>query len=160
MPQPRPKTPRRQRKARSVAAGNKAPAGRVIHDREQDRLADDVVDMLLEVDQANTSHVSREEQDAARRLELQFAAGLKAALTEQLGPQGIRCHSVLPDGENQGYAIDCRDRNGRMYTCVMAYTESNELLHQYEDWERRLVHLLCRRILDARAKYYQRAGLS
>lgn len=154
--EPRPRTPRRRK---SVAASGKAPAAHVKGDPELEATYSDIMELWEESDQRNTGHVSREEQDAVRHMELQFAAGLRLALTEQLDAQGIRCHSVLPDGEHNGYVIDCRDRMGRLYSARLGFDEAVPLIERHEDWERKLLHLVCKRILEAREKYYRRAGL-
>lgn len=155
----RSRTPRRRRN-KSVAASGKAPAIRIIANREREDLADDVMGMIEDADARQTSHVSRAEQDEADALEVQFVNGLRGAITVSLEPQGLRCHSVIRDGEGRGYFIECRDAHGRRYTAEFHYAEGEQLVGRHDDWERRILHLVCGRILEARAKYFRRAGLS
>ena len=135
----------------------KAPAGRVIGDKEQDRLADDVMDDLQAARGAHTEHQARSEEDDEIREEQAFTWNFARGLTEQLGPCGIRCTGMIPDGENGGFHIRCHDESGRQYNCHLSYDEYLEREGIFgADAGRETLALVCQKVLEAREMYFRR----
>ena len=137
------------------------PRDRVIVDREQDRLADDVMDLVQSADQAQTKFDSAEELEKERRLEHAFLIGMKAGINERLRPAGILCEGVLPNGEGSGYRAYCKDNSGRQYNADLSFEEGTDFNTRFgKEGGPKLVNLVCERILAARATWFRRMGLT
>lgn len=153
--------PKRHPRRKSVAAGGKAPAVRVIADRTREDLANDVMAEFEQADARQTFHVSQAEKEQVARQERQFLAAMIAGITDQLAAHRIYCTHALPDGEGRGYRFFCREKHAqRQYEADLGFEESVPGSERTElEWFRTLLGRVCERILSARDTYYRRAGL-
>lgn len=138
---------------------NRAGLSRSVDDPVEDKLADDVMDMVLESVQGRGSAVCRpaEEREQEKRDEIQFLAALAGELNERLSGQGIRVLQAGDDGTGEGYRIKARDRAGRPYDITVTFDEFHDKMRGLKGGQvRACIDHVAERILAARATYFAR----
>jgi hypothetical protein len=147
----------------------KAPAGRVIDDPEQDKLADDVMDEIQwckssqyqgpvlgdknEVIEPEKSTVEREELE---RIIREWMVQFGAAVSDRLQPAGLACERMSMNGDRDGFIVRCRDRDGRVFDADLKYDEYFAAEMVSESAGRVMLATVCDRIVEARRRYFAR----
>jgi hypothetical protein len=136
------------------------PQARVIDSREQDQLADDVMD-LLAAGPDHTPEPSRRDAERERREERAFLTALARGLHDRLAELGVHVLKIAADGIGAGYEIFARDSVGRPYQVTARF---DDLLaacaaSEAEGKVRAAIDHVGAQILKARQRYYERAGL-
>jgi hypothetical protein len=132
---------------------------------EDDKQADDVVDLLREVQRgASTDYKSKAEEEDETRGEREFFLALARKIDERLWWARGKAR-IVELGTRDGWSIGLHDREGRPYEVQITYSELAEvaILQRVHDSERG-PDVMCGHICDqleaARKRYYDRAGLS
>lgn len=141
----------------------KRSASRLIEDREQDQLADDVMDLVSAEFSGRGSAAFRpaEELERERREERHFLEAMAKHLHTRLAEHGIRILKIAADGVGEGYEIFARDNVGRPYQVSATYDAMFSVMGGVEQNERfrACFEHVTQQILKARQRYFERAQL-
>ena len=150
-------------------SGGKAPAGRVIDDPVMEKVKDEVADEIFtaagsqyqgpKVDDdgkvVKVEKATSDREDIERTI-YKFQLDFGAAITERLGPQGIHCSRIGISGNRDGFNIDCRDTEGRLFEVFMGWDEHIDAAARYDSPGREMLRIVCDRVVEARKRYFER----
>lgn len=138
---------------------------KVLDDPAEDKMADDVVDLVREIQRgAQTDYQSQADAESERRGEIEFWRHVARVIDERC-PWADGKVRVTELGTRKGWHIQARDRYGRTFPIEVTYDELAEvaLMQQAHDQENGplvMADKIVDKIEQARKRYFERAGLA